>query len=95
MFIRESKRYPKSPKISKDIQPYPNISPRISEDIQWGKLPDTAKRFHGSLRMDLVLIWQPGINNGAFSVPPDSVWYVWVLLLFSTSAVTDTGSKSF
>ncbi len=26
MFIRESKRYPKSPKISEDIQPYPNIS---------------------------------------------------------------------
>ncbi len=30
MFTRESKRYPKSPKISEDIQPYPNIS----EDIR-------------------------------------------------------------
>ena len=30
MFMRESKRYPKSPKISEDIQPYPNIS----EDIR-------------------------------------------------------------
>ena len=36
-----------------------------------------------------------GINNGAFVVSPDSVWYAHVLLLFSTSAMTYTGSKSF
>jgi hypothetical protein len=45
--------------------------------------------------MDLVMIWQPRIENGAFVVSPDSVWYAKVLLLFSASAVTDTGSKSF
>ena len=28
-------------------------------------------------------------------VSPDSVWYAPVLLLFSASAATDTGSKSF
>ncbi len=30
-----------------------------------------------------------------FVVSPDSVWDAWVLLLFSASAATDTGSKSF
>ena len=47
------------------------------------------------LRLDLVMIRPPGINNGAFVVSPDSVWYARVLLLFSASALTDTGSKSF
>jgi hypothetical protein len=28
-------------------------------------------------------------------ISPDSVWYARVLLLFSASAMTDTGSKSF
>jgi hypothetical protein len=54
-----------------------------------------AKSFHGSHRLDLVMIRPPGIDNGAFVVSPDSVWYARVLLLFSTSAMTDTGSKTF
>ena len=41
------------------------------------------------------MIRQPGIYNGAFVVSPDTVWYARVLLLFSASAMTDTGSKSF
>ncbi len=41
------------------------------------------------------MIRQQGINNGAFVVSPDTVWYARVLLLFSASAMTDTGSKSF
>jgi hypothetical protein len=57
--------------------------------------PFPAKLFHGSHRMDLVMIRPQGIENGAFVVSPDSVWYARVLLLFSASAMTDTGSKSF
>ena len=57
--------------------------------------PFPAKMFHGSHRLDLVMIRPPGINNGAFVVSPESVWYARVLLLFSASAMTDTGSKSF
>ena len=57
--------------------------------------PFPAKTFHGSHRMDLVMIRPPGIDNGAFVVSPDSVWYARVLLLFSASAMTDTGSKTF
>ena len=57
--------------------------------------PFPAKTFHGSHRMDLVMIRPPGIDNGAFVVSPDSVWYARVLLLFSASALTDTGSKTF
>ena len=57
--------------------------------------PFLAKQFHGSHGMDLVMIRPPGIDNGAFVVMPDSVWYARVLLLFSASAATDTGSKSF
>ena len=57
--------------------------------------PFPAKPFHGSHRLDLVMIRPPGIDNGAFIVSPDSVWYARVLLLFSASAMTDTGSKSF
>ena len=45
--------------------------------------------------MDLVMIRPPGIDNGAFVVSQESVWYARVLLLFSASAMTDTGSKSF
>ncbi len=41
------------------------------------------------------MIRPPGIDNGAFVVSPDTVWYSRVLLLFSASAMTDTGSKSF
>ncbi len=41
------------------------------------------------------MIRPPGINNGAFVVSPDTVWYARVLLLFSASVATDTGSKFF
>jgi hypothetical protein len=41
------------------------------------------------------MIRPPGIDNGAFVVSPDTVWYARVLLLFSASAMTYTGSKSF
>ena len=54
-----------------------------------------AKTFHASHRMDFVMIRPPGIDTGAFVVSPDTVWYALVLLLFSASAATDTGSKSF
>ncbi len=57
--------------------------------------PFPAQPFHGSHRLDLVMIRQPGIDNGAFVVSPDSVWFARVLLLFSASAMTDTGSKTF
>ena len=57
--------------------------------------PFPTKMFHGSHRMDHVMIRPPGIDNGAFVVSQESVWYACVLLLFSASAVTDTGSKSF
>ena len=57
--------------------------------------PFQAKPFHGSHRLDLVMIRPPGIDNGAFILSPNSVWYALVLLLFSASAMTDTGSKSF
>jgi hypothetical protein len=52
-------------------------------------------RFYGSHRMDLVLIRPPGILAGAFIVSPNSFLYAQVLLLFSTTVATDTGSKSF
>ncbi len=45
--------------------------------------------------MDTVMIQPQAIDNGAFVVSPESVWYARVLLLFSASAMTDTGSKSF
>ena len=57
--------------------------------------PFPAKTFHGSHRLELVMIRPTGIDNGAFVVSLDSVWYARVLLLFSASARTDTGSKSF
>jgi hypothetical protein len=46
-------------------------------------------------RYDWASSQAPGIENGAFVVTPDLVWYARVLLLFSASAQTDTGSKSF
>ncbi len=57
--------------------------------------PFPAKPFHGCHRQDLVIIRPPGIDNGAFVVKPDTVWYARVLLLFSTSVTTDTGAKAF
>ena len=57
--------------------------------------PFPAKPFHGSHRLDMVMIRPPGIDNGCFIVSPDTVWYARVLLLFSASALTDTGSKTF
>jgi hypothetical protein len=59
--------------------------------------PFPSKMFYGNHRMDPVMIWPPGIDNGAFGVSPETVWYARVLPLFrfSASAMTDTGSKSF
>ncbi len=56
-------------------------------------LPGHTK--YGSHRLDLVMFRPLGINNGGFVVSPDNVWYARVLLLFTASAATDTGSKSF
>ncbi len=41
------------------------------------------------------MIWQQEIDNGAFIVSLETIWYARILLLFSASAETDTGSKSF
>ena len=41
------------------------------------------------------MIRPPGIDHGAFVVSQETVWYARVLLLFSASAQTDTGPKSF
>ena len=57
--------------------------------------PFPAKTLHASHSMYFVMIQPPGIHNGAFVVSQDTVWYARVLLLFSASAATDTGSKSF
>ncbi len=57
--------------------------------------PFPAKPFYGSHRLDLVMIRPPGIDHGAFVVSPSTVRYARALLLFSASATTDTGSKSF
>ncbi len=57
--------------------------------------PFPAKTFYGSHRLDPVMIRPPGIDHGAFVVSQETVWYARVLLLFLTSAQTDTGSKSF
>ena len=57
--------------------------------------PFPAKPFHGCHRPDLVIIRPLGIDNGAFVVKPETVWYALVLLLFSTTVTTDTGSKAF
>jgi hypothetical protein len=39
------------------------------------KKPFPAKPLYGGHRLDLVMIRPPGIDNGAFVVTPDSVWY--------------------
>ncbi len=57
--------------------------------------PFPAKPFYGSHRLDPVMIRLPGLDHGAFVVSPDSVWYAQVLLLFSATSQTDTGSKTF
>ena len=57
--------------------------------------PFPNKKFYGTNRMDLVFVRPPGVQPGGFVVTPDSVWYCRVLLLFSASALTDTGSKPF
>ncbi len=41
------------------------------------------------------MIRQQSVDNDAFVVSPDTLWYARVLLLFSASAATDTESKSF
>ena len=41
------------------------------------------------------MIQPPGIDNGTVVVSPDSVWYARVLLLFTATSQTDTGSKTF
>jgi len=51
--------------------------------------PFPAKPLYDSHRLDLVMIWPPGIENGAFVVTPDSVWYARFLHLFSASTQTD------
>jgi hypothetical protein len=57
--------------------------------------PFPAKPFHSSHRLDIVMIRPPGIDNGAFVVSPDTVGYARALLMFSASAMTDTGTKTF
>ena len=53
-----------------------------------------AKPFYGSHRLDHIMIRPPGVDNRAFMISPDSVWYARVLLLFSATSQTDTGSKN-
>jgi len=57
--------------------------------------PFPNKKFYSNHRMDLVFVRPPVVQPGGFFLIPDSVWYCRVLLLFSASALTDTGSKSF
>ncbi len=57
--------------------------------------PSPNQMFYGSHRMDPVTNRPPGVDNGAFVVSPETVLYARVLLLFSASALTDTGSNSF
>ena len=47
------------------------------------------------LRLPPIMIQPPGIDDGAFVVSPDSVWYARVLLLFTATSQTDTGSRKF
>ncbi len=64
--------------------------------VQWVYCnPFPKKPFYSSHRLDLVMIRPPGIDHGGFVVSPDTVWYARVLNLFSVSAQTDTGSKTF
>jgi hypothetical protein len=48
----------------------------------------------GSHRMDpvTVIIRPPEVDNGAFIVSPETIWYALVLHLFSASAMTDTAT---
>ncbi len=50
-----------------------------SHQIQWsstGLLQSiSAKPFHSSHRLDMVIVRPPGIDNGGFVVSPDTVWY--------------------
>ena len=39
----------------------------------------------GSHRLDLVVIWPPGLDHGAFVVSNRTVWYARVLILFAAS----------
>ena len=55
--------------------------------------PFPNKLFYWTNKMDLVFIRPLGVQPGGFVLTPHSVWYCRVLLLFSTSALTDTGSK--
>ena len=57
--------------------------------------PFPNKKFYGTHRMDPVFVRPPGVEPRGFVLTPASVWYCRVLLLFSASALTDTGSKSF
>jgi hypothetical protein len=57
--------------------------------------PFPEKTFHGSHRLDIVMIRLQGIDNGSFVSSPDTVWYAWGLLLFSASASTGTRFKFF
>jgi hypothetical protein len=57
--------------------------------------PFPAKTFHGSHCFSFIMIGPQGVDNGSFVVSPDTLWYTRVFLLFSASAATDTGSKSF
>ncbi len=50
-----------------------------------------AKPLYGSHQLDPVMIWPQGIDNEAFAVSLETVWYARVLILFSASAKTDTG----
>jgi hypothetical protein len=53
------------------------------------------KPFYDSHRLDLTMIRPHCIDHGGFVVSQDTVWYALVLLPFSFSAQTDTGSKMF
>jgi hypothetical protein len=55
--------------------------------------PLPLKSFKGSHKLDPAMIAPPVIEPEGFVVSPDSVWYARVLLLFSASPATDTGSK--
>jgi hypothetical protein len=57
--------------------------------------PFPRKTFHGNHRLDIIMIRQQGVDNCTFVVSQETVWYARVLLLFSASAATDTGSKPF
>ena len=57
--------------------------------------PIPPQKVFGAHRMDLVFVRPPGVQAGDFVMTPDSVWYCIFLLLFSASALTDTGAKIF